>query len=74
MEPSSLGLHETMEIHEVLNFKTDSAMRSKLMQGVVQNKDLKRLLEQDVRESTKAMKDLRSLLLRTPTEQSEQIQ
>jgi similar to spore coat protein len=62
-----LGVHEAMEIHEVLNFKTVCTIKSKMMAGMVQDKDLKELLEQDVQQSTKALQDLTGLLARVVT-------
>ncbi|HEX9060995.1 MAG TPA: spore coat protein [Clostridia bacterium] len=65
MDQDNLALHETMEIHELLNFKTISMMTSKLIQGVVFDQDLKALLEKDVRESMQAVNVLQGLLGKT---------
>jgi similar to spore coat protein len=51
MEHQSLTLHETMEIHELLNFKTVCMTTSKLIQGVVYDQELKALLDKDVQQS-----------------------
>ena len=59
MEQNPLALHETMETHEILNFKTVCLLRSKLMQGLCFDNDLKALMEKDVQQS---MKDVNELL------------
>jgi len=56
-----LPLHETMELHEVLNFKTICLVKSKLMEGLVFNQDLKALLEKDVKQSIAAVSELQNL-------------
>ena len=59
MKVESLALHETMETHEILNFKTVCLLRSKLMQGICFDNELKALMEKDVQQS---MKDINELL------------
>jgi similar to spore coat protein len=68
VEQQSLALHETMEVHEMLNFKTVCIAKSKLMQGIVFDQDLKALLEKDVQQSITAIKDLQTLLTKAPTQ------
>jgi similar to spore coat protein len=58
MELKSLALHETMETHEILNFKTVCLLRSKLMQGLCFDNDLKALMEKDVQQSIKDVNEL----------------
>ena len=41
MDKMNLALHETMETHEILNFKTVCLLRSKLMQGICFDNELK---------------------------------
>ncbi|WP_428909580.1 spore coat protein [Niallia sp. Krafla_26] len=53
-----LALHETMETHEIINFKTVCLLKSKLMQGVCFDNELKRLMEKDVQQSLKDMDEL----------------
>ncbi|OPX83814.1 MAG: hypothetical protein A4E53_04416 [Pelotomaculum sp. PtaB.Bin104] len=55
---SGLGLHETMEVHELLNFKTICLAKSKMMQGLVFDQELKALMEEDVQQSIKAINEL----------------
>lgn len=65
MSHQDLTFHETMELHELLNFKTVCMTKSKLIQGVVFDQDLKALLERDVQNSVKAAKALQALLTKT---------
>jgi similar to spore coat protein len=58
MELESLALHETMETHEILNFKTVCLLRSKLMQGLCFDNELKALMEKDVQQSIKDVNEL----------------
>ncbi|WAH39454.1 spore coat protein [Alicyclobacillus dauci] len=59
-----LGPHEAMEVHEALNFKTICAAKSKGMAGMVVDRDLKALMEQDLQQSLKHMNELENLLSR----------
>ena len=59
MENENLAFHETMETHEILNFKTIGLMRSKLMQGICFDNDLKALMEKDVQQSIAAINELK---------------
>ncbi|HEY9059959.1 MAG TPA: spore coat protein [Pseudobacteroides sp.] len=65
MTQQNLTLHETMEIHELLNFKTICMTTSKLIQGVVFDQDLKALLGKDVQQSMQAVNVLQGLLSKT---------
>jgi similar to spore coat protein len=58
MVDDQLALHETMEAHEILNFKTVCLLRSKLMQGLCFDNELKSLMEKDVQQSTKDVNEL----------------
>ncbi|WP_223591681.1 spore coat protein [Neobacillus bataviensis] len=60
MEGDILALHETMETHEILNFKTVCLLKSKLMQGICFDNELKALMEKDVKQS---IQDINELLL-----------
>ncbi len=61
-----LAFHETMEIHELLNFQTVSMVKSKLASGLVFDQDLKVLLEKNVQQSMIAVKQLESLYRAAP--------
>jgi similar to spore coat protein len=65
MEQENLAFHETMETHEILNFKTVCLLRSKLMQGICFDNELKALMEKDVQQSIKDIKELLSLYKQT---------
>lgn len=53
-----LALHETMETHELINFKTVCLLKSKLMQGVCFDNELKALMAKDVKQSIQDMNEL----------------
>ncbi|MBT2679540.1 spore coat protein [Bacillus sp. ISL-35] len=59
MEKDTLAFHETMEAHEILNYKTISVLKSKLMQGLCFDNDLKALMEKDVQQSIAAIDELK---------------
>jgi similar to spore coat protein len=62
----SITLHEAMEVHEMLNFKTICMTKSKMMQGLVFDQDLKALLGKDVQLSMNAINTLQGLLANAP--------
>lgn len=66
MTQLTLAPHEMMEIHEMLNFKTICLAKSKMMQGLVFDQELKALMQKDVEQSIKALQDLQSLYPATP--------
>lgn len=59
MEKQTLAFHETMDTHEMLNFKTVCLMKSKMMQGICFDNELKALMEKDVNQSVKAINELK---------------
>ena len=58
MNNETLALHETMETHEILNFKTVCLLRSNLMQGICFDNELKALMEKDVKQSIDDINEL----------------
>ncbi|WP_366248585.1 spore coat protein [Terribacillus aidingensis] len=56
-----LAPHETMEVHELLNFKTTSVMKAKFLQGVVFDQKIKQLMERDVETSVRQIRELEEL-------------
>lgn len=58
-EVNGLAFHETMDTHEILNFKTICLVKSKLMQGMCFDNDLKVLMEKDVKQSVMAIQELK---------------
>lgn len=61
MNQNELAAHESLDIHEVLNFKTLCLAKSKLMQGLVFDQDLKALMQKDVQQSIQAIADLQAI-------------
>lgn len=66
MKDNSLAPHESLDLHEVLNFKTLCAAKSKLMQGIVFDQELKALMQKDVDQSTVAIHELKAVYQRAP--------
>ncbi|MCZ8522646.1 spore coat protein [Paenibacillus mucilaginosus] len=66
MTPNRLAPHESLEIHELLNFKTLCLTKSKMMQGLVFDKDLKALMQKDVEQSVQAIQELQGLYVNAP--------
>ncbi|MNV12053.1 hypothetical protein D3C71_1026400 [compost metagenome] len=66
IQSSTLAPHESLDIHEVLNFKTLCLAKSKMMQGLVFDQDLRALMQKDVDQSVKAIAQLQSLYSRAP--------
>ncbi|MFP7495189.1 spore coat protein [Terribacillus saccharophilus] len=56
-----LAPHETMEVHELLNFKTTAVMKAKFLQGVVFDQKIKQLMEKDVENSVRQIRELEKL-------------
>jgi len=67
MDRQCLALHETMQVHEMLNFKTICMATSKMMQGVVFDQELKALMAKDVDQSIMSVAALQNLLSKAPT-------
>ncbi|NHN34926.1 spore gernimation protein GerQ [Paenibacillus agricola] len=66
MNQQGLAPHESMELHEALNFKTLCLAKSKLMQGLVFDQDLKALMQKDVEQSIQAIGELQAIYARAP--------
>lgn len=66
MDKTFLAFHETMDLHEILNMKTVALMRSKLMQGLVFDQDLKALMEKEVQQSITSINEIRELYKHIP--------
>lgn len=67
MEHESLGYHETVDTHEMINFKTVCLLKSKMIQGVCFDNDLKKLLVKDVKQSLNDLQELKALYKRAET-------
>nr|WP_280518676.1 spore gernimation protein GerQ [Lederbergia wuyishanensis] len=57
-----------MDLHEVINFKTLCLAKSKLMQGLVFDEDLRALMQKDVTQSLQALTELQAIYERAPFE------
>lgn len=57
-----LAMHEVLEVHEVLTFKTACIAKSKMFAELAMDPELKKMFEEDVKLSTKAIKDLRKVI------------
>jgi similar to spore coat protein len=56
-----LAFHETVDTHELLNMKTVGLLKSKLMQGVVFDQDLRKLMQKNVDMSVMDIKQLKRI-------------
>lgn len=68
METQQLAIHESLDLHEVINFKTLCIAKSKLMQGLVFDQELKKLMQKDVDQSIQALMELQAVYERAPFE------
>ncbi|MBE5099721.1 spore coat protein [Priestia aryabhattai] len=57
-----LAMHETLEVHEILTLKTSCVTKGTAMLELVEDEDLKKILEEDVQTSTEAIKELKKIL------------
>lgn len=62
MLQNDITLHETMQIHELLNAKTVGIIKAKLIQGLVFDQELRTLLDQDVQHSFTSISTLTNLI------------
>ncbi|MCI4168299.1 spore gernimation protein GerQ [Bacillus spizizenii] len=74
MDHQTLAAHEAVDLHEIVNFKTLCIAKSKLMQGLVFDQDLKDLMQKDVQQSIQDLTDLQAVyeraLFQAPVPQS----
>ncbi|ARW06941.1 hypothetical protein C6370_00580 [Bacillus atrophaeus] len=63
------GFHETLDLHELLVFKNLCLTKSSTMTGLVQDQELRDILEQDALKTRRQVERLQSLL----AERGEQI-
>ncbi|MFY4774397.1 spore gernimation protein GerQ [Metabacillus sp. RGM 3146] len=68
MDNQKLADHESLDLHEVINFKTLCLAKSKLMQGLVFDQDLRALMQKDVEQSIQALGELQAIYNRAPFE------
>jgi similar to spore coat protein len=68
MDIQKLADHESLDLHEVINFKTLCLAKSKLIQGLVFDQDLRALMQKDVEQSMQALGELQAAYKRAPFE------
>ncbi|MFT4399983.1 spore gernimation protein GerQ [Bacillus sp. SW14] len=66
MDHQTLAAHEAVDLHEIVNFKTLCIAKSKLMQGLVFDQDLKDLMQKDVQQAIQDLTDLQAVYERAP--------
>ncbi|MGQ4666993.1 spore gernimation protein GerQ [Metabacillus halosaccharovorans] len=66
MDSQKLAPHESLDLHEVINFKTLCVAKSKLMQGLAFDQDLRNLMKKDVDQSIQALNELQAIYERAP--------
>ena len=66
MNQPTLAPHESLDLHEMLNFKTLCLAKSKLMQGLVFDQELKALMQKDVEQSSKAIAEIQAVYAKSP--------
>ncbi|MFC4100330.1 spore gernimation protein GerQ [Paenibacillus xanthanilyticus] len=63
-----LAAHEALDLHEIINFKTLGLAKSKLMQGLVFDRELRQLMEKDVQQTQQAIAQLQAVYAESPFE------
>jgi hypothetical protein len=59
---SKYALHEVLEVHEIATFKTVCLTKSKTMQALVTDPELKQILQQDAILSQQQLQELAGVL------------
>lgn len=59
---TKLSLHETLEVHELLTFKNLCLTKSTTMSGMVQDEELRSLLNADVEAGQRHIEQLKEFL------------
>ena len=57
-----LGLHETLDVHEILTFKNLSLTKTSTMSKLAQDPELKAILEQDAMTCSQHIKQIKKFL------------
>ncbi len=58
-----LAPHETYKLHELLTFKTLCVTKSAIMSGLVQDQELKSILEQDITKTKDQIKRMTQVMV-----------
>jgi similar to spore coat protein len=61
LDQQEYAVHETLELHEIISFKTLCLSKSKIMQALVSDSELNELFKEDIQQTTKALKDIQCL-------------
>lgn len=62
MNTNGYAMHETLDLHEIANFKAVCATKSKTMQALVTDPELKAILQQDAQLSNRQLQEIGGLL------------
>lgn len=65
MPNQGLGVHEALELHELLSFKNVCVTKSSTMTNLVTDDQLKALLQEDVQSGSRHIQELQQLLQKT---------
>jgi similar to spore coat protein len=68
LDKYQLAPHESLDLHEAINLKTLCVAKSKLMQGLVFDQDLRELMEKDVQQSMLDLAELQQIYKHAPFE------
>lgn len=63
MANQRLGVHESLELHELLTFKTTCLTKSQTMLPLVKDETLKNILQGDIRNGVQDINQLRTVLM-----------
>lgn len=62
---TKLAPHETIELHELLAFKTTGCVKASTMKGLVTDPDLKEFLSQELKTGKRHIQELQGILQTT---------
>lgn len=62
MAKKELAIHETLEIHEVMTMKQSCLVKAHAVSSLIKDDELRKLVEQDVKDTEKALDELQKLL------------
>ncbi|RXT13677.1 hypothetical protein [Ammoniphilus sp. CFH 90114] len=62
MNPQGLALHETLELHELLQFRNLCCTKATTMQALVSDEQLKTIMRTDVETTREHIQELQGLL------------
>ncbi|AIQ67691.1 hypothetical protein [Paenibacillus graminis] len=60
---NQLGVHEMLELHELLTFKTNCLTKSQTMLPLVSDTGLKGIIQEDIRGGIEDIQQIRALLV-----------